>query len=73
MARLINRSIKPGDIIVKINGPGDCQYLMVGEWPGSGVRTLMDLETGRNEQISQNKLEDFRLTTISINFMNEEI
>ncbi|KKL76578.1 hypothetical protein LCGC14_2043540, partial [marine sediment metagenome] len=49
------------------------EYFMVGEWPGQGTRTLMNLETGINEQISTENLENFRLTTSIIRLVNERM
>ena len=65
------RTICPGDIIVRTNGGRT--YWMVGEWPGRGTRTIMDLVTGKNEQISVSELESFRLTTGVIELVNEGV
>lgn len=68
------RMTQPGDIVVRKSSYGvDAQYLMVGEWPGRGTRTLMNLKTGKNEQIDEHALEDLRLTTGIIELMNERI
>lgn len=61
----------PGDIIVKGNGPN--RYFMVGEWPGRGTRTLMNLATGENEQVHMSELDNLRLTTGVITLMNERM
>lgn len=74
------RTIAPGDIVLRPNKERGTQYLMVGEWlehgrlgPGHGTRTLMNLETGENEQVSEEELENLQLTTDTIKLTNERI
>ena len=50
----------PGDVVV-YGG----EYCIVGNWPGSGTRTLTNLKTGQNEQVIQSAVDPlFKMTGI---------